>query len=110
MSTGTFFNCSTLLGARLHSTVEASSCLKVTGQTTKERKTSGVSASFSSTFASGSVGASYANVTEDGQGHKKEDKSGRMNWRREVGRHSWRSSEYDSERVSDRILKVNFPV
>ena len=64
----------------MHSTVEASSCLEVTGQTTKEQKTAAVSASFSSPFASASAGASYANGTEDGHGHKKEDKSGRMNW------------------------------
>ena len=78
--TGTIFSCSALLGARLHSTVEASSCLEVTEHTTKEKKTAAVSASFSCPFASGSVGSSYANATEDGQGHKKEDKSGRMNW------------------------------
>ena len=64
----------------MHSTVEASSVIKVTEQTKKEEKKAAVSASFSSPFASGSAGASYANATEDGQGHKKEDKSGRMNW------------------------------
>ena len=78
--TGTIFSCSVVLGARLHSTVEANSVIEVTKETTKEEKKAAVSASFSSPFVSGSAGASYANATEDGQGHKKEDKSGRMNW------------------------------
>ena len=64
----------------MHSTVEASSCMKVTEQTTKEEKKAAVSTSFSSPFASGSAESSYVNATEYGQGHKKEDKSGRMNW------------------------------
>ena len=64
----------------MHSTVEASSCMKVTEQTTKGEKKAAVSTSFSSPFASGSVESSYVNATEDGQGHKKEDKAGRMNW------------------------------
>ena len=64
----------------MHSSVEASSVIKVTEQTTKEEKKAAVSASFSSPFVSASAGASYANATEDGEGHKKEDKSGRMNW------------------------------
>ena len=72
--------CSTVLRARFHSTVEASSCLQVTDHTMKEEKTAAVSASFSSPFVSASAGFSYANATEDGQGHKKEDKCGRMNW------------------------------
>ena len=63
----------------MHSTVEASSCMKVTEQTTKEEKKAAVSASFTSPFGVAS-GASYAQATEDGQGHKKEDKSARMNW------------------------------
>ena len=64
----------------MHSTVESSSCIEDVENKTKEEKKAAVSASFTSPFVSGSAGASYANATEDGQGHKKEDKSGRMNW------------------------------
>ena len=64
----------------MHSTVESNSVLEVTEKTTKEEKKAAVSESFSSPFASRTEGGSYANATEDGQGHKKEDKCGRMNW------------------------------
>ena len=77
---GTIFSCSTVLGARLHSTVESSSCVEDVENKTKEEKKAAVSASFTSPFISGSAGASYANETEDGKGFKIEDKSGRMNW------------------------------
>ena len=49
---------------------------------------------------------SYANATEDGQGHKKRINLGVWTGRCEVGWHSWRSSEYNSERVSDGILSI----
>lgn len=77
---GTIFTRTTLLGARLHSIVETNSCLTVTKDTTKEEKTAAVSASFSSPFASASVGASYTNSSEDGTASSTEDKSGRMHW------------------------------
>lgn len=80
MCTGTIFTRTTLLGARLHSIVETNSCLTVTKDTTKEEKTAAVSASFSSPFASASVGASYTNSSEDGTASSTEDKSGRMHW------------------------------
>ena len=80
LQTGTIFSTSVFFGGRLYSTVEASSCMKLTEQTTKEEKKAAVSTSFSSPFASGSAESSYVNASECGQGHKKEDKSGRMNW------------------------------
>ncbi|KDR74276.1 hypothetical protein GALMADRAFT_227357 [Galerina marginata CBS 339.88] len=77
---GTIFTRTTLLGARLHSTVETSTCIKVTKETKKEEKTASVSASFSSPFASASASSTYTDSYEVGTMSSKNDRSGRMHW------------------------------